>query len=91
MSNRTLHWQLLLRAFYVNVNPLLVSRCFSKAINTSLSYYHPVAHAGLGTDCRLYLVEVFEYSHAPYSLGLLLLLDSLSCSFVRVWAWSGDA
>src|SRR3974377_1112805 len=80
MSNRTLPWQLLLRALYVDVNPLLVSGRLSEAINTILSYHHPGAHADLGTDCRLYLVEVFEHSHARYFLGLLPLLDRLSCN-----------
>jgi len=51
MSNRTLQWQLLLRAFDVDVNLLFVPCRFSKTINTLLSYHHPVAYVHLGAHC----------------------------------------
>ena len=47
----------------------------SEAINTVLSHRHPGADADFGTDCRFYLAEVLEHSHARYSLALLPFLE----------------
>ena len=46
------------------MDPLVIAGRFGEPVDPRLRYLHPVAHADLGANRSLDLVEILEHSHS---------------------------